>query len=237
MNKSDSNKLSMYRATDAVLDLNVPKYPGHIMLNTLKTELDTSIEELIKKEKELQTVFAGKTSAKDKAKIAMIESLIPLSRNLFVFAKRNNKEDLKSIADVKKGMLVRMKENELEIRAKQIKDLLVENKTALADFSVTEEEITELGNKITLYAETSNEQDTGFTGRVSTNTGLDLMFANIDELLKEDLDSIMESFKEKDPAFYNAYKTARSIKDLGGHNKGKDDSQPDQPTSPTEPQK
>ena len=50
MTKSGSNKLSMYKAVDALLDANVSKFSGHIMLNTLKTELDTYIENLNAKE-------------------------------------------------------------------------------------------------------------------------------------------------------------------------------------------
>ena len=221
----------MYKAVDALLDANVSKFSGHIMLNTLKTELDTYIENLNAKETELQTVFSGKTSSKDTAKEEMIESLIPLARNLFVYAKRNKREDLMSIADVKKGMLVRMKENELEIRAKQIKDFLVENKTALADFSVTEEEITGLGGKINTFAGANNEQDTGFAERVSANAELEIIFDKIDELLKEEIDSVMESFREKDSGFYNAYQTARVIKDLGYHKEKKVDNSAPAPTA------
>lgn len=58
-------------------------------------------------------------------------------------------------------------------------------------------------------------------------------FDKADDILREDLDSILETLKEKDPDFYLQYKAARNIRDLGGsHSPGNSQSNSDAPTEP-----
>lgn len=42
-------------------------------------------------------------------------------------------------------------------------------------------------------------------------------FAEADEILKEEIDKIMEVVKEQHRDFYDQYKAARMIRDIGGH--------------------
>lgn len=215
MNKSGSNKLSMYKAVEALLNVNTVKFSGLTVMNTIKTELSQLIAKLLLKEQDLNTVFTGKTLTKDIFKDELIRSLTPVARSLFVFAKRGKQWDVMNIADVKRGMLLRMRENELEIRSKQIMELARGNKQALEEFNLTEADLIILESNINSFTLARNEKETGYAERVAANTELDSLFNKIDQLLKEDLDGVMESFKEKDPTFYNEYRTARVIRDLG----------------------
>ena len=230
MNKSESNKLSMFEAVIAVLKENAQKISSFTMLNSLSAEFQSEIEEIMNKDAELKTVFAGKTNAKDDAKENLVEMLVPLANALYVFAKRNGNAEMRFVANVNKTLLLKMRENDLTIKANTIKDYLNSNKSSLGDFLITDEKITTLTTKISEFQKSTDQRDSGFANRVAARESLDKLFDKADDLLNDEMDGLMEVFKTNESDFYNAYQTARVIKDLGYRKEKKTDN-----TNPTPP--
>ena len=230
MNKSESNKLSMFEAVIAVLKENAQKISSFTMLNSLSAEFQSEIEEIMNKDAELKTVFAGKTNAKDDAKENLVEMLVPLANALYVFAKRNGNAEMRFVANVNKTLLLKMRENDLTIKANTIKDYLNSNKSSLGDFLITDEKITTLTTKISEFQKSTDQRDSGFANRVAARESLDKLFDKADDLLNDEMDGLMEVFKTNESDFYNAYQTARVIKDLGYRKEKKTDN-----TIPTPP--
>lgn len=214
MTKSESNKLSMLEATNAVLSQNSSKFASHSVLTSLSAELASLIANIKTKDAELQQVFAGKTRAKDDAKEDLLDLLLPAAKTLYVYGKRNGNEELKSVCGINRSELIRMRENDLVIKANIINDLLNANKASLTGFAVTDETIANLSGKITLFQNSGSEQDAGLANRVAARGALEKLFDDADELLNDEIDGLMSAYANTDKDFYNAYKSARVIKDL-----------------------
>lgn len=119
------------------------------------------------------------------------------------------------MSNVTKTVLVKLRENDLVIKALAIKDALTANAALLADYLITPEKITNLANSITDFQNAADTKDTGFVNRVAAREKLDKLFDEADDLLLDQMDGMMEVFKNTDTDFYNAYFSARVIKDLG----------------------
>lgn len=217
MNQSQSNKLSMLDAVAAVFTEFASKFTGYVALIAVKTELVELIVSIKQKDVDVKQAFAGKTSAKDLAKESLISALLPFTKKLFVFAKKTNNQEMKTLCHLNKSDFIRMRENDLETKANMIYKYLNDNKTSLADYMITDQNITDLQAKINTFKFTEDAKDTGFSSKVGGGKSLNELFDRSDELLGEDGDSLMEHYAETEKEFYDAYHSARVIKDLSYH--------------------
>lgn len=215
MNRSQSNKLSMFDSVIAVLRLFAEKIALLPILATLRDEFFSKVALIKLTDQEIKTVSAGKTNAKDEAKEDMIDLLYPMASSLYVYAKRSSNEQLKALTNLPKSSLFLMRENDLAIRANLIKDAVVANKTELADYLVTNEKIIALTDAVAAFENAAETKDSGFASRTAAREALLKLFDEVDDLLLDEIDGIMETFKTTEPDFYNAYFSARVIKDLG----------------------
>ncbi len=91
----------------------------------------------------------------------------------------------------------------------------------LALYTITQNQISALGQSINTYRHYANSNDTGFTGDNAPREVLSNLFADTDELLREDIDTMVELIKNNNSNFYNQYNAARTIRDIGGSPKTK----------------
>jgi hypothetical protein len=217
MNKYHSNQLSMLVAVAALFVENAQKLIGFPIILTIKAELTDLINLIREKSKTVKTADAGKTPAKDVAKEILISLLYKMTHALYVYAKRNSLEDLKALCNVNRTEIKKMKEHDLITKAQIIIDKARENKTNLVNYSVTDEKIEALLLAFNNFSGSTDGKDTGIATRVAANTSLDQLFDDAMDLLEDELDGLMEEFRESDPDFFNAYINSRAIKDLGRH--------------------
>jgi hypothetical protein len=95
------------------------------------------------------------------------------------------------------------------------------NNEALAPYTITAEKITALGQSIDSYRHYADSKDTRFAESKAAREVLFNLFADADELLREDIDTLVELVKNNNSDFYNQYFAARTIKDIGGSPKAK----------------
>jgi len=87
--------------------------------------------------------------------------------------------------------------------------------TDLANYGVTEETLTEVQTAYDECAAAFNAQAEKMANRSSERERLTNLFNDADSVRYEELDPMMELFVEGNTDFYNAYQSARVIKDLG----------------------
>ena len=73
----------------------------------------------------------------------------------------------------------------------------------------------DLKARISAYDASLKEVTSGVAERVGARTAVSDLFVQVDEVLKEELDAMMQIFRVTDPELYNDYRAARVIKDLG----------------------
>ena len=77
-------------------------------------------------------------------------------------------------------------------------------------------DLTTFRTEIDAFTASKTNIGTGKAERTGTRSSLTECFAEVDTLLTGTIDKLMEGFRKKDPEFYNAYWSARVIRDIGG---------------------
>jgi hypothetical protein len=82
----------------------------------------------------------------------------------------------------------------------------------LAAFAITPTMLEDLKSRIVAFEEALKDVSTGMAERVGTRSKLSELSVHMDEVLKEEIDPMMQVFRVTDPEFYNEYRSARVIK-------------------------
>ena len=228
MTKTEENKLSMYKAVYSVMNENKTVVDTVPALSGAVTRFGGNIESINAKDIELNNSTSGKTGSKEKAENEMLDVLVPLANSLHAYANRANNEELKVKSKVTRSNLKSIRDNELITKTLMIRDLLNENLAALADYSITAVKLAELDDKLSTYQGSIGSKETSFATKSAARISLSQLFENTDNILKNEMDTLVENFKNGNKTFYDKYWSARTIKDLGlGH--GGDDTPPTPP--------
>ena len=148
----------------------------------------------------------------------MLDVLIPLVNSLHAYANHANNEELKVKSKVTRSNLKGIRDNKLITKTLMIRDLLNENLTALADYAITPAKLSNLDGKMSAYQNAIGFKDTGFATKSAARISLSQLFEDTDNILKNEIDTLVENFKMSNKTFYDQYWSARTIKDLGlGH--------------------
>lgn len=229
MTKSEENKFSTYRVVLSVLDENQTAVATLPALSSAVTNFKTLVSDISVRDTEYTTSISGKTRAKNLVEDELIDILIPLAESLNAYASRNKIEDLKAKSKVSRTKLKGMRDTDMISKVRLIHGLLDSNIAVLSDFGITSVKVTDLLNKIIEYEAALGVKETSFATKSATRQTLSQLFDQADLVLKTEIDALMENFKAGNKMFYDQYRSARVIKDLGlGH-----EEVPAPPTPPT----
>jgi hypothetical protein len=82
-------------------------------------------------------------------------------------------------------------------------------------------DLTALNGAIAAFEAVQGKPRNGKAAQASATAELKRLFAKLDKTLNEELDPLIEKFKKTNAAFYNEYRTARSIVDSAASHQGK----------------
>jgi hypothetical protein len=153
--------------------------------------------------------------AKNNAADTLTECCITISNALYVLGRNTGNESLKAECGKSDSSFRRVRDTELSQKADRILELTRANETALAGFNINQDQIQQFENAINLYKEVLGRKESKHAEARAAREALFDAFDNVDDVLKEDLDSLMELVRIPNPEFYNHYWAARAIKDLG----------------------
>ena len=217
MNKTQSNRLSMFKAVLAVMDSSSEIISSVPIINQFKTELAGYIKQIESKGLTVTTSTSGKTLAKVDAREVLSDLLLKMGSSIYSYAKRKNIQDAMSICEVSRTRLARMKENDYVIKTDAIIEKLKQYKDSLSDYGVTDEKIRLLESLLEDFKTAADLKDTGSANKTAAYDSLEQLFINVNELFLHELDGMVEHFSKTYPEFYSAYFSARTVKDLGRH--------------------
>ncbi|HMA64781.1 MAG: hypothetical protein ACM31E_11375 [Fibrobacterota bacterium] len=220
MNKTEKNKVTMYYAVNAVLANHQASIDSFAPLADAVTSFRKYLNEIMERAQE-SAGTVGATASKNNALDDMTERTYHISNALYTFGRRTNNEEIKGVSKLSLSDIYHLRENELVQYCARILTLAQTNAEALAPYTITAEMITTLGQTIDTYRHHADSKDTRFAGSKAAREVLFNLFANADELLREDIDTMVELLKNNNNDFYNQYNAARTIKDIGGSPKVK----------------
>jgi hypothetical protein len=180
------------------------------------------------KEEERTSAAKGKAAAKEDKETLLKDTVFSIAAAIYSYAAEAGNIELKTKARVTRTQLRVTREADLIPLAKNIFNLGTTYATALADYDVSAEDLTELDQLISTYGTAKTSVGTGIAQRKSAGQTQTEIVEATDIVLRDRLDKYVERLKTKQPEFYKQYRAARVIRDVGGTG-GKDTPPPPTP--------
>lgn len=220
MNKTEKNKVTMYYAVNAVLFNHQRTIDSFPPLAASVTSFRHYLNEIMERAQEVAG-SVGVVAEKNNALDEMTERACQISSALYSLGKRTCKAEINGVTKLSFSEICRLSEIELVQYCSRILTHAQMNADALVSYTITAEMISALEQSIETYRHFECFQDAGIAGSRAAREVLSNLFADADELLREDLDTMVELLKNNNNNFYNQYNAARTIRDNGDSNKMK----------------
>jgi hypothetical protein len=205
----------MYGAVSEIGRQNQTIYAGNQALTNGFSRLNANRADIGKYSELADKETGGTTTDKNQKREMLTESLLGNAGCLYAFASSSSNAILQEKVKVTESALDRMRENELAVFASEVIGLMRENLPSLAEYEITETDITQLEILLTDFKSKQPAPRVVVAGRQAARDVLKGLFQRTDKLLKDELDKMMLKYISKAPEFYAAYQSARVIVDRG----------------------
>lgn len=220
MKRIEENKLVMFKAVQAVLAKNqtaVSTIPAFV---SSQEDFTTLINNITETDREFGTVTIGKVASKSDVQKTLRAALLSLKGALAAYASKSKNTELALLVKFTKSTLKELGDTDLENKAKTVLEIIEANKPALVAYGVDDEEITDFTGALVSFKTATTGTKSSFSEKSGARVSLTGLFKQGDAILKDELDNFILRMQKKHPDFYNAYKSARVIKNLGGGHNG-----------------
>ena len=214
MNQRQMNSKHMLDVSLSYLNEKSAIWQSIAKIGEVKNQLDAislAIDDAAE-EQEKSQVTIGKI--KLKLKHTICEKADILNDVIQVFALMNNKPKLADKMSDSASDLLKMKNEDMLRRVKQIISAAIENQDLLtADYGLNGEQITDLQADCDHFL-VLNGQPREYQIKSSMATkSIEDLISEASNLLSNQLDNLMKIFKRRNPSFYNGYLKARMVVD------------------------
>jgi hypothetical protein len=212
MNDRQNAKLNMAQRVSETLKRYEAVYSGIIPMVTAVTALNEDISNIRNTQKEHGAVnVPASTLDKRTAETQMIVPCVKMANALYVIGFTTDNKDLLTLHGLGENNFYKLTNNAALSLARRILDLTHENAIELKTYGIEEAEITDLGKAIEAFQTLIAKPMDTIGERKQKTTNLTQLFAGLDSIFYDKLDKLIVLFKQKNPEFYNEYRTARNI--------------------------
>lgn len=164
-----------------------------------------------------QNAKSGKLEAKLDAKGILVTSIVPAVRSLHSYARKNKLNDIIAITKgVTRASLLKLNKIEFDTKIDSFYKLLDANRAKLSGFNVDSAKVDTIKTNIDAYNAAEKDHHASGEQKSAAHMSLDEAFDTADDILKEDIDGMMEHFIDSNIDMYNEYQSARVIKNISG---------------------
>lgn len=225
MKNKQEDKLSMYLTVEK--DCNANKDIWSNMPGFVDTfgRFKNLISE-IKTQQEIQKGrTTGITKSKQKEEDEMIQATIESASAVHAFASIIGDDELMSKVNYSPTNLMRLRDTDLRAVCQTIHDAAESVIAQLEDYGKTPEDLEKLQKEINDFSDMISEPRSAIGTRATATAKLEELFQEADTLLRDQLDMLMVNYKSSHPKFYNKYRSARMIVDMGRRSKNEEESE------------
>ncbi|MBK6876397.1 MAG: hypothetical protein IPG99_08065 [Ignavibacteria bacterium] len=133
---------------------------------------------------------------------------------MYDFGKKTGNNEFISKYDVNISYLISIRDDDLVIFLNALISDTEANKDELADYAINDQTIAGFIQKFNSYFKAVSSKERVAAEKRAAIQSISGNFRYADELLRS-LDKLVEKYRNIDPEFFNGYKSARTIKDLG----------------------
>lgn len=225
MKKRDINKMRMYNQVVLIISEHSPVWQANVPFAEAYATFSQKVSGL-KAYVESQFALKGKhTVLKHAASEDLIETALRLQRMLVFYAAKTENAVLLERAHRSASHWKRANETNRLLQAEQLLTLLEEHLAALQDFGLAQADLDELSTRISNFSEAISGPRSKIVHRAEFTENIGKTIAELDEMLKLQIDTFIQSLKLSAPDFVNLFLRARSVVHYKG--KGRDASEPE----------
>jgi hypothetical protein len=226
MNKRLKNKLTMYKAVLSYLEQEEAIWQQNALFAQVVQEMKNLIEQIEATLQLTNTDNSGVVQKKTNIQNDLIDAAFILMGTLQVMAVRTGNTILQGKTNLTKSDFQRMPDEQLTIVCKNLIDLLKKNLNALAEYGVVAADVTDLETKLNSYQTSLPTHRMTVSERKAANLKLQGLTAEVDILLKKQLDLMAARFKKSHPDFYAVYLNDRKVVDYGIRHEKPEETEP-----------
>ena len=213
MESKTLNRYQMVLSSQNYLDTNNATWSTIPIINTFKTKLDDLILGIKEQMKATGETTKGLTLSKNELKEQISIKTAILSGALSAYASVSENQDLLKNGDFSKSDIMDIRDAELPERVTFLIDLLNTHLTALADYGITEAQVTDLITSVDDFRDLVGQPRLKRSQANLSKKAITEHLESALELLNKQLDKVMLQFQFSNPSFYEGYKKARVIVD------------------------
>ena len=165
----------------------------------------------------------GITKQKQKEEDEMIQFALEMATTVKAYASVIGDNDLKDKVSYSPSELRNSRDTVLKDICQNIHDIAQNVISELGDYGKTPEDLQQLQQEIDDYAEILSKPRDAVATRAAATSELANLFQQADEILINQIDNLMVSYKASEPRFYNMYDNARKIVSLGRRSKSEEE--------------
>jgi hypothetical protein len=233
MNQDQINITGMHSSVADYMAQNSALWNGVKAVSNTVAALNANNKIIADKANVQETATDGMTPQKVQTKHDLEEKILEIADQLSSLAAKNNDAVLGTPVEMSLSALDKLDDDQLEAKGKNVSALATANLAALADYNVTQADVTALDTLVAAWAKVKTAPRTAIAKRSGQTKTLPQAISDNTSLLRNQLDKQITKFKKSNPEFYAGYHAARVVIQRRSHHAGK------QPTlaPPTAPAK
>lgn len=212
MNTDQTNRVTMYKTTISVLDENNSIWNGMAPLVTAVTNFKDKVS-AIDSAAQRQEMPTGATQEKAGARDALEDVLFLMCEALGALAHASKDPDLLALTDITRSGIDKLDSEGLSNRAVLVLAQATGRKTELAALQVTEANIDELDQALQDYNAAKAGPRQATATRVAQTESLSNLIREANDILRNQIDRLVNLFRRTHPQFVSSYLAARVIVD------------------------
>jgi hypothetical protein len=213
MQVKQTNRIRMFKAVEAVLDQNNSVWNGMAPFATAVNEYKQKVAATEVVAQKQETPITGATDERLAARSALEDVLFLTAEALGVLAHRAGDTDLMALTDVTPSTLHNLNDVALTNRATAIQAATVSRTTELATLQVTPENLSELTEALADFNVSKSSPRVATANRSAQTSSLPESLNDVNDILRNQLDRLVNLFRRSDPEFVASYRAARVIVD------------------------
>ena len=226
MELKQTNRIRMFEAVIAVLEAYQAVWSSMTPFAAAFQRLKDKVQAILSAARKQATATAGANLDRESAREALEDVLYLACQALKVLAHQANDNELRSLTDVNRSTLQFISDVELTNLATTIKAQTVPRVAELATLQVSAENLAELNSAIEDFNEVRSAPRAATANRMVQTAALPELIREASDVLRNELDPMVNLFTRSNPEFVAAYRAARVIIDIVGSRPTKPAPQP-----------
>ncbi len=221
MNRYQLNVTEMATTTSVFMAQNKTIWQGNKAVSDTMVIVDADLATIAGMDVKLKTPLTGQATDKATVRFHYEEQILMVANQLAALAAKNGDAVLEAQTNLSVSGLDAQAADDLEATATRIVNLATTNLTALADYNITQTDLTKLTTLTGTFDAAKSAPRAAVVDRKQNTDTLPPLVSNLLSTLSRQLDRQMTTFKAAHPDFYAGYQSARVIVDRGNPAKAK----------------